>query len=126
MGVRGVMALGQPGPASDEREHLIAHLLLGDGAVDERREEGSPQAAAEAADLIVGTPGERLPQRSGARAEPAVDAGLDVLPRILGAEFQCGLERRADEGALAGGPCSRRRLPNSAVDRCAPNGRTEP
>jgi hypothetical protein len=66
------------------------------------RERDSAQAATETADLIVDTPGERLPEWSGARAEPAVDTGLDVLPRILDAEFQCRLERRADEEALAG------------------------
>jgi hypothetical protein len=50
------------GPTPDEGEQLTAHLLRGHCLVDQRREEGAPQAAAEAADLIIGAPGEHLPK----------------------------------------------------------------
>jgi hypothetical protein len=43
-------------------KQLTAHLLRGHCVVDQRREERAPQAAAEAADLIVGASGMHLPK----------------------------------------------------------------
>jgi len=68
------------GPALDEGEQLMAHLLRCHRAVDECGEEGAPDTAAEAVDLLGGALGQRIGQRSGARLQATFDTGLDVVP----------------------------------------------